>query len=131
MPLVWAHAEYIKLRRSLRERRVIDTPPQPVDRYQFQHTGSPYAAWRFNEKIHRMQAGKMLRVETRAPAVVRWSADAWRSAQDVPTRDTNLGMYVADLPAKDLRPGARLCFTFHWTESGNWEGKNYEVEVMG
>ena len=34
MPLVWAHAEYIKLLRSLRDGRVFDTPPQPVERYQ-------------------------------------------------------------------------------------------------
>jgi glucoamylase len=27
MPLVWAHAEYVKLRRSLREQRVFDMPP--------------------------------------------------------------------------------------------------------
>ncbi len=33
MPLVWAHAEYIKLRRSLRDGRVFDMPPQTVDRY--------------------------------------------------------------------------------------------------
>ena len=26
MPLVWAHAEYVKLRRSLREGRAFDTP---------------------------------------------------------------------------------------------------------
>ena len=30
MPLVWAHAEHIKLLRSLREERVFDMPPQPV-----------------------------------------------------------------------------------------------------
>jgi len=33
MPLVWAHAEYVKLCRSLADRRVFDTPPQTVARY--------------------------------------------------------------------------------------------------
>ena len=32
MPLMWAHAEYIKLRRSLRDGRVFDMPPQTVQR---------------------------------------------------------------------------------------------------
>ncbi|MGH8337247.1 MAG: glycoside hydrolase family 15 protein, partial [Gammaproteobacteria bacterium] len=32
MPLVWAHAEYVKLSRSLREERVFDMPPQTVER---------------------------------------------------------------------------------------------------
>jgi glucoamylase len=33
MPLVWAHAEYVKLVRSLRDERVFDMPSQTVDRY--------------------------------------------------------------------------------------------------
>jgi glucoamylase len=33
MPLVWAHAEYIKLLRSLKDGRVFDTPPQTAKRY--------------------------------------------------------------------------------------------------
>ncbi|HEV2691020.1 MAG TPA: glycoside hydrolase family 15 protein, partial [Bryobacteraceae bacterium] len=32
-PLVWAHSEYVKLRRSLRDGKVFDQPPQPVQRY--------------------------------------------------------------------------------------------------
>src|SRR3984885_8370810 len=33
-PLVWAHSEYIKLRRSLRDGKIFDQPPQTVQRYQ-------------------------------------------------------------------------------------------------
>lgn len=33
MPLVWAHSEYVKLLRSLSERRVFDCPPQALARY--------------------------------------------------------------------------------------------------
>jgi hypothetical protein len=33
MPLVWAHAEYVKLCRSLQEDHVFDMPPQTVERY--------------------------------------------------------------------------------------------------
>ena len=32
-PLLWAHGEYIKLRRSLRDGRVFDAPPQTFTRY--------------------------------------------------------------------------------------------------
>ena len=32
-PLLWAHGEYIKLRRSLRDGRVFDAPPQTFRRY--------------------------------------------------------------------------------------------------
>ena len=32
-PLVWAHSEYIKLRRSLLDGKIFDQPPQTVERY--------------------------------------------------------------------------------------------------
>ena len=51
MPLVWAHAEYLKLRRSLRDGRVFDLPPQTVQRYLTEKTVSPRMVWRFNHKI--------------------------------------------------------------------------------
>jgi hypothetical protein len=88
MPLVWAHAEYLKLRRSLQESRVFDLPPQTVQRYLIEKTGSPRIAWRFNHKIRVMPAGKILRIETMAPAVIHWSVDDWDTVQDVKTRDT-------------------------------------------
>src|SRR5204863_9071257 len=63
MPLVWAHAEYIKLRRSLRDGRVFDLPPQTVQRYQVEKTESKLAVWSFNHKITNVAAGKNLRVQ--------------------------------------------------------------------
>jgi glucoamylase len=43
MPLAWAHAEYIKLRRSLAEGRVFDLPPQTWQRYAVREATSPQA----------------------------------------------------------------------------------------
>ncbi len=129
MPLVWAHAEYVKLRRSLREQHVFDTPPQPVQRYLVEKTGTPFDFWRFNHRVPTLQRGQVLRVEVGEPAQVRWSADGWKTAQDLPARDTGLGLFVADLPTQDLPSGAKLEFTFDWTSAGKWEGENYAVEV--
>ena len=50
MPLVWAHAEYVKLLRSLHEDHVFDMPSQTVQRYITSKSVSPYALWRFNHK---------------------------------------------------------------------------------
>ena len=134
MPLVWAHAEYLKLRRSLRERRVIDMPPQPAERYLRENPPaaptSPFTLWRFNHRSRILVKGKTLRVETRSPAVVHWSADGWQTVQDCSTTDTHMGMHVADLPTGDLTERAQVIFTFRWPGEGDrWEGKNYEVTV--
>src|SRR5438034_714606 len=50
MPLAWAHAEYVKLRRSLHDRRIFDMPPQTHRRYTGEWTAPRYAVWRFNHK---------------------------------------------------------------------------------
>ena len=129
MPLVWAHAEYIKLRRSLREGRVFDMPPQPVQRYQVEQKGSPYAIWRPNQKCRAMLVGKQLRVQVLAPALVHWSIDGWQSTQAVQTRDTGLGVHVADLPTDKSAQGSQISCKFYWLEGQRWENIRCDVEV--
>jgi glucoamylase len=129
MPLVWAHAEYVKLLRSLRDGRVFDTPPQPVQRYQIEKVPGVLAFWRFNHRCRRMPAGKFLRVEALARAMVHWSLDDWQTIHDTPTTDTRLGIHFAELPTYQLQPGGRVRFTFFWLDSQRWEGVDFEVAV--
>ncbi len=130
MPLVWAHAEYLKLLRSLRDGRVFDLPPQTADRYQGTPLHVPFAVWRFNQKVRELPASKTLRVETLAPATVRWSADGWNTKHELPTRDTGLAIHVADLDTTGLAVGSQVTFTLHWTEADRWEGVNFTVDVV-
>jgi glucoamylase len=129
MPLVWAHAEYVKLRLSLNRGSVFDMPPQTVERYIEGRADSPHTAWRFNHKICSMPSGKILRIETQVKARVRWTTDNWRTLHDTSTDDTGLGLHVADLSTKDLRPGGKIVFTFYWPDADRWEGENYEIEI--
>jgi glucoamylase len=127
MPLVWAHAEYLKLCRSLFDGQVFDQPPQTVQRYLVQQTTSDRIVWRFNNKVRAMPANRTLRVETLVPAVVHWSVDGWHTVHDTATRDTTLGVHVADVGTRDLRCGEHVDLTFYWPEAGRWEGINFQV----
>jgi glucoamylase len=129
MPLVWAHAEYLKLRRSLQDGRVFDVPPQCVARYLERKTVSPRVTWRFSHRIRAMAAGKFLRVEVLAPAVVHWTSDDWQRTVDAQTTDTGLGLHVVDLPTTKVAKGCSVCFTFHWLEADRWEGTDFEVNI--
>jgi glucoamylase len=129
MPLVWAHAEYVKLCRSLQDGQIFDRPPQTVQRYLVEKTTSRHIIWRFNNKVRAIPRGRTLRIETLAPAVVHWSVDGWRTVHDAPTRDTTLGVHVADLSTLDLRPGDRVDLTFYWSEVNRWEGTDFVVYV--
>jgi glucoamylase len=129
MPLVWAHAEYIKLLRSLRDGRVFDTPPVTVQRYQVDNVRSPFAFWRFSHKCRRIPLGSVLRVEVLAPALIHWSCDEWRTSQDTETTDSHLGMHFADLPVAALPAGSVIRFTIYWTDARRWEGSDFEIAV--
>jgi glucoamylase len=129
MPLVWAHAEYLKLRRSLRDGRIFDLPPQTVQRYLIEKTVSTRLVWRFNHKIRWLPAGKALRIETLAAARIHWSADDWNSVQDVSTHDVGLGVHIADLSTQALAEGAQIKFTFYWPEAERWEGTDFVVRI--
>jgi glucoamylase len=129
MPLVWAHAEHLKLLRSLRDKQVFDMPPQTVKRYLEEKTVSPRMTWRFNHKIRTLAVGKILRIETLVPAIVHWSSDDWKTTHDIKTHDVGLGMHIADLPTKSLPAGRQVKFTFYWPEVKRWEGTDFIIHV--
>jgi glucoamylase len=128
-PLVWTHSEYIKLRRSLRDGKLFDLPPQTVQRYQVQKQQGAYFLWSFNNKTRYMPSGKNLRVVTLAPARVHWGLGNWQNTQDISTRETGLGVYAADLPTNQLKPGSEFVFTFFWPDVQHWEGIDFSVTV--
>jgi hypothetical protein len=56
---------------------------------------------------------------------VRWTADRWLTQNEVETHDTNLGVWVADLPTGIMRPGAAMEWTAEYADA--WEGRNYTL----
>jgi glucoamylase len=129
MPLAWAHAEYLKLARSLEIGRVVDTPPETVQRYLVDATGSTFIPWRFNNKCRTISAGHTLRIETLAAAAVVWTADGWKSTNTTKTRCRAFGMNVADLATESIAEGCSVVFTFFWEKANRWEGVNFEVQI--
>lgn len=128
-PLVWAHSEYIKLRRSLRDGKVFDQSPQTVQRYQVEKPVRQIFGWRLNNKARSIPRNKKLRIVLLNPARVHWTIDNWTTAHDTDTRNTGLDYYILDLPTASLATGSQITFTFYWPEETRWEGTNYTVAV--
>jgi glucoamylase len=129
MPLAWAHAEHLKLLRSLADGRVFDMPPQPLERYQVAGIKSPYAAWRFNQKSRSLPRGQILRVEVGVATVVHWSLDGWGTVHDTPSRDSGFGIHFVDIPTAECTAGSAVVFTLFWPEAHRWEGTDYQTVV--
>ena len=123
MPLVWAHAEYLKLRRSLATGNVFDLPPQTVGRYIDSSVDQPPAVWRPDMQVRSIEPNRPLRIVVHDHVDVVWSVDAWRTKQTTTATDTGQGVWYADI--EPALPGVE--FTMRWPD--RWEGTNYWVSV--
>ncbi len=128
-PLVWAHSEYVKLRRSIHDGKIFDQPPQPYKRYVIDKHGRQHWGWRLNNKTRTVPRHQTLRLNLLSPALVHWSLDGWKTTHDSETQDTGVGIHILNLPTASLAAGSQVVFTFFWTEEKRWEGRDYTVTV--
>jgi glucoamylase len=81
MPLMWAHAEYVKLLRSISDGRVFDLIPEVADRYLSIPTNRPrFEVWKHNRQVRRVKNGHMLRVQAPSPFRLHWTCDEWHTS---------------------------------------------------
>jgi len=128
MPLMWAHAEYIKLLRSTADGQVFDLIPIVADRYRAGRGRKDLQVWKPNRQVRQAAPGQVLRVQAPAPFRLRWTVDEWQSFQDTDSRPSGLGIYFVDIPVARGQ-SAPVRFTFFWTDGQRWEGRDYEVRV--
>jgi glucoamylase len=125
MPLVWAHAEHVKLCRSLADGAVFDMPPQTVKRYLKDKVQPACAIWKPDLPCRSVEAGQRLRIDLPERAVVVWTANGWSDAHETATRDTGLGLHIAEINAP---LDGHVVFTWR-RDDGSWAGQNYDVRV--
>lgn len=128
MPLTWAHAEYIKLCSSIKKKKICDMPKYTEERYIKEKTSSLFLVWRFNFQQKMISFKQILRIEVLAEAVVRWTDNNWQTYNDVNTKNTGLGVYVADIYSYNSKT-CNILFTFFWKEANRWENKDFEIKV--
>ncbi len=129
MPLMWAHAEYIKLLRSVADGQVFDLIPEVVERYlSGRNSRHRFEVWKHNRQVSSVRQQCTLRIQVPAPFRLHWTSDEWDTVRDTPSAGTALGIDFVDVPIPaDQRAPVR--FTFFWTNNSSWEGRDYVVEV--
>lgn len=128
MPLMWSHAEYIKLLRSVADGQVFDRIGIVAERYLQRRGRKDLEVWKFIRRVRSVPAGNVLRIQAPASFRMRWTLDEWRTNQDSLSIDTGLGIHYFDICVPNQQR-APVRFTFFWPESRKWEGRDYEVEV--
>ena len=131
MPLMWAHAEYLKLLRSARDGAVFDRIPEVAIRYGggARHPKRLIELWTFNWQAPTVRPGWTLRIQADGPFILRFTADEWLTAQDLPSTPTALPVEFVDISVPPDQE-VRVRFTFLWTRTGRWEGRDFTVESL-
>ncbi len=78
IPLMWAHAEYIKLLRSSVDNRVFDLIDPVAQRYRNDKPRPVIEVWKMNRQIKTAPAGALLRIQASSAFVLHWSDDDWK-----------------------------------------------------
>lgn len=121
MPLMWAHAEYIKLVRSIADGRVFDSL-EPV-RARYADAGPrprrDIEIWSDKRRIQSMPRGSILRVIAGKPFTLSWTTHGHDSRQATPSTATTIAVWFVDLGP--FGPPGEVEFTFFWPEENRWE----------
>ena len=132
-PLVWAHAEYTKLLRSVTDGQVFDRISVVADRY-----GVPSHQRSFHSRMEIFQVGRpisavaqggTLRIMDAERFRVVWSADGWATKSALDSRLIGRPGAFADIVIGPQQTGS-IVFTLFWPEKDRWLGRNVEVEIM-
>ncbi|HEX3989543.1 MAG TPA: glycoside hydrolase family 15 protein [Acetobacteraceae bacterium] len=130
MPLVWAHAEFVKLTKSLSLGRAVDRPEPVWLRYGGVKPHAVRAHWTRNMQVGTIQAGQTLRLVFAEPALVHWGIDDWQHPQDTLTASGMLDLQVAEIASDTLAPGQRLVFSIRDLTTGTWFEHDRVIEVV-
>jgi glucoamylase len=128
VPLLWAHAEYIKLCRSAADGKNYELVEPAYDRYvRNPQKRQAIEVWKVNRQIPKVRPGTPLRVQADSPFLLHWTVDEWEHYTDSPSVSTDLGIEFVGVPAPEKASIIR--FTFLWLNENRWEGRDYEIDV--
>lgn len=127
MPLVWAHAEFLKLLAAEIGGRPVELLDEVESRYGGKAPEARQWHWRKNSQFTRMPTDRQLVIEASEPFELRFGVDDWTRITDRTANQTAFGMYGVSLGPEDLHGARSVVFTFRYPENNQWEGQDYEV----
>jgi glucoamylase len=129
MPLVWAHAEFIKLCLSAEQGHPVDRPSATWARYGGSRPDKlATTMWSLRLRTESIQAGSALCFVLPAPALIHWGHDGWKDAADLLTADCGIA-HVATLPATQLAAFRTVEFTLDWPAEKRWQGQDFQIRI--
>ncbi len=129
MPLVWAHAEFLKLLVARQHRRPIELLEAVRHRYAGERPTAATWYWRSSTPFDTLPADRSLVIEDAQPFVLHVGKEGWQQSHDLASLPLGLGMHGVRLDQSELDAGTPLIFTRFYPRQDRWEGQDHRVEV--
>jgi glucoamylase len=131
-PLVWAHAEYLKLLRSVADGKIFDRISVVEQRYAVarnKHTSHNHLGiFQIRRPISAMVQGGTLRIMDATRFSVTYTTDNWATKKELEARVVGRLGSFADIPIAADQTGS-IVFTLYWPEANHWLGHNYQIDI--
>lgn len=129
MPLVWAHAEFLKLLFARQEMRPLEML-KSVDK----HLGCGIAGggtwhWRPDTPFEALPKDRDLLIDIGQPFVLHLGFDGWHDVKDLRSTPLPFGRHGVRLGSKDLADRRELDFTLYLANEARWIGNDYRIEL--
>jgi glucoamylase len=132
-PLVWAHAEYLKLLRTVTDGQVFDRISVVADRYAVAKDKRTFQnqleIFQTGRPISQMLQGRTLRIMDQNPFRVVYSTDNWASKNAVDSRVVGRPGSFVDIATTAGQQGS-IVFTLFWPQENRWLGRNCEIAIL-
>lgn len=129
MPLVWAHAEFLKLLLAREHGRPLERLNAVWDRYRRRPPKAAVWYWRDQVPFDDLPPGRALVVEAAQPFRLHVGVDGWRDAADHASTPLGLGMHGVLIDTTKLNGFHELNFTCFYPADNCWDGVDYSVRL--
>jgi glucoamylase len=130
MPLVWAHAEFIKLAHSRAAGHPMDRLDTVWQRYEGQRPDANLAVWTPMAPVDTIFQGESLCVCLPQSATIRFQIGDTQDNREIQTTPAGLGLHRATLAAEALGIGETLHFSINAGITGGVIQGSYRIEVV-
>ncbi|QDU87901.1 Glucoamylase precursor [Pirellulimonas nuda] len=139
MPLLWAHAEFMKLVAAQHDGKPIELLDAVAKRWGAKRPEPAVWRWRPDAPFEALPPGVGLRVEDGKPfrlhyAMVAGGGDLdgdWPDVQEARSQPAPFGMYAVGFAAKQLKGLAGCKLTLFYEEANQWEGVDHTIALGG
>ena len=127
MPLVWAHAEFIRLLFAMGAHCAVERLETVLARYDRTRPQAERWHWRESSPFDVAPAGRIILIEHDEPFALHYGFDGWRDPVDAASAPTAFGLHGVTLDPFEIRRAGALDFTFYFPARDAWRKRDFRI----